>query len=600
MSGSLGTNAKTIENWLVKSGDQVLGPFSSEQIGQKLLGREVAIIDEVCLPQGRWRLIRDEPHFASVVEEARKTLMNAREETEISGYTSTPMVPADSDFTPTPVAQTTHVSSNSSGQNAGLVGANAPVGQIRDAEFVETSSDETANSDSAESSSSFKQFGLRGRAKAGMSRQVIATWAIAGFVVIGALYMVFFNTKKVPEGRVVASLDFERSVASADRAWQRGDFGTAEKLYAQANRTKPLQLEVVTRLAPLMVQLDGQTVEAKRLLVDAQKANDPNANPRLFNEMQLGFALAHLYSGEYQDAETILKTAQSESSFVADFNLGMLAYMSQNFEEAAQQFARAGDAPIALFMRIRALASLPKKRGGRKEAGTLLATLTKTQYDFNQEAQLLSAALLLENGNKKGALARARMVLESDPEMTSNHWHDPLLFQTPANWKSLLGVCRRLNDGLKSNVTRGLLALCLGRAGNGEEAMRILNEGLASSGEDPLLQAVNAQLLYNSARDEDARAALRMALRREPVPVLARIVKARLCTRHNELACAEEEWKVLAAVNGPQKLAAQVGLAQIYAKRGDVADAQDLAAKALALSPRYKPALSLREGGSEK
>jgi predicted Zn-dependent protease len=125
--------------------------------------------------------------------------------------------------------------------------------------------------------------------------------------------------------------------------------------------------------------------------------------------------------------------------------------------------------------------------------------------------------------------------------------------------------------------------------------MRNLNEGLASNGEDPLLQAVNAQLLYNSNRDEDARAAVRMALRREPNPILARLVKARLCMRRNEYACAEEEWKVLAN-SGTQRLTAQIGLAQIYVQRGNTTGADDMVAKALALSPRYRPALKMREG----
>lgn len=591
-----------VDSWLVKSGDRILGPFDTQTVGHKLLSREIVIIDEISLPMGRWKLIRDEPSFSQVVDESRRLLMNGREETEVEGYTSDLIAQEPGEFSQPPTAAPGSsntpppVSTHSSSQGASLTGANAPVGAIRDADYIDTSSRSAAGS--SEEASAFKQFGVRNQGDRGRNKpsQSILMWVIAAAVVVGAGFMIF-SMKKPASERGSNTLDFDRSVASAERAWQRGDFPAAEKLFSQANRLRPLKLEVVTRLAPLMIQLDGQTVEAKRLLADAKNANEAASNPRLFTELQLGVALASMFSMEYPEAESILKASRGEANanFISEFNLGMLSFIGGQYEEASRRFTNAGDVPIAMFMRVRALASLPKRRGGRKEAAELLLALTKNHFDYYQEAQLLSAALLLESGNKKGALNRVRLVLDADPEMTSNHWHDPLLFQSAANWKALTGVCRRLHDGLKSSTTRALVALCLGKAGQNEEAMRNLNEGLASNGEDPLLQAVNAQLLYSSNRDEDARAAVRMALRREPNPILARLVKARLCMRRNEYACAEEEWKVLVN-SGTQRLTAQIGLAQIYVQRGNTTGAEDMVAKALALSPRYRPALKMREG----
>jgi tetratricopeptide (TPR) repeat protein len=601
-------NPKT-DSWLIKSGDMILGPFTAQIVSQKLLARELVIIDEISLPMGRWRLIRDEPTFAVVVEESRRQVMNNREETEVGGYTSPPpvnhAVENKTDQTATPASQAPPAmptSSQSSPSSTASLASNTMIGRsvapIQDAEYTESTTSSSAD-DSPQTE--YKQFGARdfGRKRAKPSQSVIM-WIVAALVVIGAAVMIM-NMKKPASERVGSTLDFDKAVASAERVWQRGDFQNAEKLYSQANRLRPLKLEVVTRLAPLMIQLDGQTVEAKRLLADTRNAMATSTNPRLTTELQLGSALAAMFSMEYPEAESLLQVALQNSrgdvnaSFISEFNLGMLSFIGGQYEEASRRFTNAGDAPIAMFMKVRALASLPKKRGGRKEAAALLLNLTKNHFDFYQEAQLLSAALLMESGNKKGALNRVRLVLDADPEMTASHWHDPLLFQSAASWKALTGVCRRLHDGLKSSATRALLSLCLGKAGQTEDAMRTLNEGLASNGEDALLQSVNAQLLYNSNRDDDARAALRMALRQEPVPVLGRMVKARLCMRRNEYACAEEEWKFLSNA-GTQRLTAFAGLAQIYALQKNTTGADDLVGKALGLSSRYRPALRLRDG----
>ncbi len=67
--------------WLVKSGDRILGPYSGEEIKNKLHEKELVVIDEVVMPMRRWRYIRDEPAFALVVEEVRKSHLSMREDT---------------------------------------------------------------------------------------------------------------------------------------------------------------------------------------------------------------------------------------------------------------------------------------------------------------------------------------------------------------------------------------------------------------------------------------------------------------------------------------------------------------------------------------
>lgn len=562
------------DSWLVKSGDRILGPFSTETVGSMILGRELVVLDEITPPKGRWRFIRDVPAFRAIVEEASKNMMNVREETEIGGF------------------ENTHVPVS---PKSDAYGASNP-DRIRDAEFEDVPSTPAANAPI----NSSKQFGVRTPATAAMAKrspQSVAMWVAAAIVVICAGYMIL-SIRRPAAQRGVASLDFDRAFAAAERSWRRGDFVAAERLYMQANRQKPNQPVVVARLAPLMIQLDGSTVEAKRLLSETKASVNSQSDRGVLTDLHLGAALAAMYSGDFTTAESLYSQALSEESArpAALFNLGMIAYLQGRYENALTRFAASGSSPIVRFMTVRSLAALPKRKGGRKEAASILLGLTKGGFDFYQEAQLLSASLLLEAGNKKAADARVKMVIDADPEMTSSHWHDPLLFQSETAWRSLVNVCERLNTGLKSDFSRGLLALCLAKAGQTDNAMTTMNSAMAVSSENEALQAVNAYLLYSTNREADARAALQIALNRPPYPVLGRILKARLCWRANEIDCAESQWTPVSETSGAERLPAMVGLAQIAMRKGQKDKAQELTQKVLGLSPTYKPGMRLREG----
>lgn len=580
LESSQSSNTESSKTWLVKSGDRILGPFTTEIITQMILGRELVILDEVTPPDGRWRFIRDVPAFRSIVEEARKNIMNAREETEIGGFDNT--------------ADTTNPADAI--EAARMTSARADDHGIRDAEFEDVPSE----SSPAVSQNQSRQFGLRNAktaASAKRSSQSIAMWIAAAIVVVCALYMILAMRKPAAQ-RGIASLDFDRAAAAAERAWRRGDFLSAERLYRQANGQKPNQPAIVAKLAPLMIQLEGSTVEAKRLLMDTKASAEKKADRQILTDLHLASALAAMYSGDLANAKSLYETALYEESarLIAQFNLGMIEYLQGNHEKALTRFSASGSSALVKFMSVRTLMSMPKRRGGRKEAAAILLSLTKSEFDFYQEGQLLSALVLLESGNKKASETRIKMVLDADPEMTANHWHDPLVFQSETAWRSLLGICEKLDKGLNSDLSRGLMAFCLAKTGQTDAAITSLNAAMSTNNENETLQAINAFVLYSTNREADARAAIRIATSQSPAPILAQILKARLCFRANEIECAESQWTPLSNSAGTERLAALVGLAHIAHRKGEKEKAQELTAKAAALSSTYKPAMRFREG----
>lgn len=80
-----------IENekkWLVKSANRVWGPFSLNEVIQRVREKQVSIIDEVRTPEQRWTYIRDSLLFLEVVKEIRAD-QAANSENTVNSKTTT-------------------------------------------------------------------------------------------------------------------------------------------------------------------------------------------------------------------------------------------------------------------------------------------------------------------------------------------------------------------------------------------------------------------------------------------------------------------------------------------------------------------------------
>lgn len=621
MSGESGQKQAAV--WLVKSGGRILGPYTEEDLCAKIRSREFLVIDEVTLPMSRWRVIRDEPTFARVVEEVRKGQLNTREDTEVQGHTQT-FTQTDTETITQTLTQSKTITLNShtssynrsvgeleyddeeeTRENSGLSSMDAiPIdpNQVRDAEFVDIS-DYTHKSNGF-GATPVREYGLVGSVPASSSsifnlRNL--AWS-AAVVVCGVAFWLFMRSSnsRTQPSVLTNTHDFKRVVNEATSAWEMGDFPRALSLYRQADSMMPGQPEVVSRLAPLLIHLESQTVAAKRAIRDAMKNLGERETSRRA-ELELGLSLAALASDEYNEAETHCRsaTAAAPSWFPARFVCGVVYFQKKDYLNASQNFNDAGDEPAALFMNARSLLALNRISGSsaRERARAVIEKLITRHQDFRQEGLVIAAYLELESGNKKGAVDHARAALDIDPQQTNDHWHDPYLYLEPLSWNSLVPYCRQLAEGVKAAATRALLGLCLFKSGNRTEAGEIIRDGVAqSTGADlQLLQAVNAYIMAESGRYDDARAALKIALKQNP-PALAVLVRARLCSRDGDTICAEQAWLDLDEGKG-RYLPALVGLAGFRMAKGDRIGALTYVEKARRLSPGYLPARLFYEVG---
>lgn len=626
--------------WLVKSSDRILGPFSTAEMEERLRSKEIVILDEVVTPRSRWRLLRDEPTFSKLVEEIRRGQLSAREDTEAQGHTVSVTQNDnnqdlfDSDLTPVPegfspaIAPKSEDGASTTKQSVPL--RNDPVihtsgdaheltqsreldaamenSRVTDAEFTDSDEDRprsfakigasAGNARTESAKSDVRRYGVSNVAESKRSRSILTSllWFGAVIAVGIALFLWLGPHVDEPSSADRAKVDAEHILSDAGIAWNQGEFATALKLYRQLDQLRPLKPEVVARLAPLVIQLEGATVSAKRMLTETLKVLPKDVGPAVQADLQNDLGLAALVGDDLPEAETRYRAAQTlaSGSVPALFGVAMSAYLGRQYAEAARIFLTIPEESAYLLMGARSLAMVDKwnRVSGRKAAEVTINQLLERSQDFKQEAYLIGAGLDLEGGGKKAAAVKIRAAIDLDPNLTEDHRHDPVLDLRSLTWRELLPICKKVADELKSPVSRAFLGLCLFKAGNREEASQVVSNALAETPEESFLQSVDAYILAESGRLEDARASLRLASR-APVPKLAQLVQARVCSHGGDLGCAEKLWQSLALSDQPP-LAAFTALAEIHLNRGDVPGAIQFAEKARQMSPTYRPLLLLQ------
>ncbi|MES2965709.1 MAG: hypothetical protein V4760_17640 [Bdellovibrionota bacterium] len=559
--------------WLVKSGERILGPYTTEEVVRRIKTKEIVVIDEVISPESRWGYVRDVLAFTAAVEEARGGLMSAREDTEVQGYTD----------------QVTLTDTSESFNKVSPVNVDPRLGydndKVKDAEFVDKPIEAKAPLSTLRP---VKHFGMEGATPPRSPRRNFMSlpgmWIGSVVVVLAVIFAIYTSSRPTD---TKAGGDLTSVQAQANRAWNRGEFDRALDLYRRLDRAQHGRPDVAIRLAQLMVRVEGETGEAKRLI---QEARSSSAETNEGVAMTLG--LIALKMGDAREAEK--QFSRAGASWMVDYNRGVAAMKMQMYPKAIAHFRDAGREPIALFMLAQALIASndsPKSQA-RKDAVSALERLIGKAHDFRQEALVLRAYLETDVGDVREAARFARRAIETDPELTNDHFHDPAINLDLTGWKDLNRSCVLASGGIPNSLGQALLSLCFAKENRLNEATTILRQQLNRFPNDALLNSVSAYVHLLAGREDAARAALRAGV--GETSRLGRTIQARLCVREKDDACAEDAWSMLASET-PPPITALTGLARIRFAKGDRDGAGALLVRADSLSPRYLPLLRLRE-----
>ena len=546
--------------WLVKSGGNVLGPFSLDELIEKIQSKEVVLHDEVLMPLAKWHYVREEPQLAEVVEHIRSKAVGEREDTITTTGTE--------DM------------------------------QVVDAEFEDLEHTPARSNDKG---SNVKTFGALGdeRLQQQLAQTSWRVWPLTILFLFALVSVLWWNHKETQKS-VQEPLSQESLINSAHRFSEVGDYGHAIEYYSRALALVPSDVEINLALAPLLISIEAQTVEARRMLQKVA-GNELSNGDRV--RLQTALGLADLIDGDLDGALTSTLEAQKlDPQFTpALINLGTLYFLKGQLSEARSFLQKAQknlsySSLVQLLIHRGDLERIGKGEHSAlnlKEAAKTLQNLGQELYDGKQEAYFLAAyAYALANDSEQTLMA-AEMVLDVDPQMTEHHWHDPLISRRLLAWSDMSQFCSQIvGKAPNSPRMKAFSGFCRAKSGQRAEAKKEFELGVSQASEDSLLRATFAAFLMDNSQEDEARAALRVNEDREQFE-LPLIVSARLCAQSKDAECAKQMWDKLLKLN-PRSVVAIAGKAQELSKTADQSHLKDLVAQGLVLSPKYIPLLKLQ------
>jgi tetratricopeptide (TPR) repeat protein len=565
--------------WLIKTQDRLLGPFVGTEVRAKILSKEFAVFDEVMPPMGRWRCLRDQPEFIDTIEEMRRGLMTQREDTEVQGHTKTIVIELDE--------QTKSIS--------GL--------KIQDAEIISESRGFIAKEKTQKGGG--RSYGVSQKSKSDSSgvREARTLWTIfAGLISIGIL--VYFLSGGSLGLNWEAKRNYSQLVAKAKQAAWLGDgllalkFANDGELLRSENNFEA-DPQGALLLGALKLAYNGETVAAKRVAEEvlARRPTLDVAGAAL-NLM----ALAAIRTDDLKEAGRILNSIKSVSPEIS-FNRAAVDFMSKNFESAISTLRSLvrlkPEFHEARLLLAKSLIESGLRRGQniqqsvgqdattKREAYQILEMLKIERTVFEFDANIILAALEIETAEgsgKKQAAGFINEALAADPLIVDDQVTSPFLYRQVIQPKSLISTCRSNYIHMLTDNSRAVLALCMVRGGDANEAQRDVSALVAARPHEPIFQMIQSLIWFQLGRDDDARSNIKLFSDKEALPILGYNLMFRDCRRRSVAACEVRALSALEKLN-PMPTIAMIGLSQQMQRNGKTEESREMLRQLEARAP---------------
>lgn len=573
--------------WLVRSGGEILGPFSRIELGPQLQSRSISVLDEIRTPSKRWALIRDVSELKDLVR-AVQSLDSLREEN--TGLTQE-------------ITKTTEI-------HLGL-GAGA-----------QTSQRPVAPSGMPMPRASWillPTLPTYGR---------VAAFASL-FLVMAALAFNFWRSQQGLQPQMRSrdeALQLARNQirdGETERAVQTLEEGRL--LTDVSSRVEFLSLMVAQgSLLSARAQLD-QVAKDLSNLTGAERNARNNLGPQslpsgvTLDEAAAQWsnlsALFELRIESWPKASEILEQAlgvvegrleRAEKSSIFDamtVNLTAAMLMQERYSEAfrfALEAQKLGVSHQQLVMsKAQALLSWAEAPTNFIVASVEeISRWMEMRRDFRQEMLLLRAALQLRMQQKDSARVTVGLALHLPVGESLRFAGDTSVSYRPVSANRMGDVCVSVAKGFQpGSFGSALQIVCEEMRGDSNAAEAATRDGLAQFANDPhvIVQAARRFLLSN--RWDEARSILsKSELQDHP---LAASLRARICQKVSDISCVQKEVDQWLSYDpgAPDALLASATLLWEAKKREP---ARIEVSKGLAVAPNYRPLLALRreiEGG---
>jgi tetratricopeptide (TPR) repeat protein len=552
--------------WLIKVDAHISGPFSFNEILSKLTTGALAPHHEAISPLDRWRPIQSQPLFVAAVEKLRRHQEEAIEHTltrtersqltKTMDLTNNTLTPRQDTLTPPPVFTPTPPSPH-----------------------METND--------------------RGAQKPEADRQKLIFLSLGIVVFVGSIFYYILQNKSVtPVAEKKA--DFITYFDQGLNHKKLAHWSEALKNFSLAHQLNARDVDVVLEMAPLLIQLDGQTQQARSLIEKALVGQYKKESLSVGRNI---LGLAHSYEAQQQPQSysAALKyfneslQADPESEYIpALINKGWLLTNNSRYREAETALLKTiSKNPYSNTGILYLIESYVLQ--GSKENNKL--TLQKAQqltsqmighklYDGMQEIYLFHAYLLLKLGADKFTVQSfLQNALMTDPDLTSDHVHSPLIDWRGYHWKQFQFVCDDLSKAASPEQLPLLHFICKYKAQGVLAAQQSIDSWMAKAQKDPRVYVASAIVSQSVGELEKARESLVLASQLGAQDKLYFQILAKVCLKLQDVRCLKEISSTLL------KISPLHGYAALVITQGD---SQSLA-KGFKESANYVPLLMLQK-----
>jgi hypothetical protein len=245
--------------WLVKSGGRILGPFTQAAIARQIEDKEISMVDEVMEPFRRWHMIRDCIAFADILETLRA-----------SGNITDDVTSSAGGITVSVTGSVTEKMAAGFGDESGeaLGGYSSQFKEIvyESVPATEQSGPRPLGAGRFQTAAALDQRRLRQQAEKSSNWMWGLTLAVFFAVVL------LIGVKRIWKSEGALSITNPGSVGLT--LFLDGDHTAALDYLKRAYTYEPARKDIWFPLAVLLTQLEGQTVESRRLLQKVVEERD--------------------------------------------------------------------------------------------------------------------------------------------------------------------------------------------------------------------------------------------------------------------------------------------------------------------------------------
>ncbi len=543
--------------WLVRSSGKILGPYGFEEVAALIGAHEVSILDEIRDPDSRWNFVREHKKFSKLVNEIRtKEAQFLDQETETGARSKTVKdYDLSDELTPRPAA--------------------IPAPQRPAEKVTQTPS-----------------YSFSGTS----SREFFRNWFL-GLVLTSLVFfgLYLFEFHRDIDQKSMSADDFIK-IAKLNKS--TGSYERALEFYRKAEALGPLDLYSKMQMASLLIEVNNQTLEARKIVDDVLAKVSGSDAAR--TEAQLIQGLSYFREANYLQAEQIYKSIlfsdakQSE----ARANIGLIHLMRSEFDAANRELLTLQKEGYSEPMMALASSFISLGLNENKPDADVLKTaiedldrLNRRSAEYRLEAQLIKAVVAQKLQDSNRAEKTIEALLEDDPNLSRDHIHNLFLDRQLVSWERLSMYCDFLTSKLKEGpISRGLSSYCSFQKEETNLAIKKIEEARNQFPKSGLLIGLHAYYLLSTHRLAEGKQLAEEVLESSQ---LAKRVYAEVCLEQKDWGCAEKSWSDV--------MASQVGdagalraLAFIQYSKHSPERALDFIKTGLVKAPNYKPLLDLR------